>query len=78
MKLNEKKKEEIYPDILGIIGRWQEEREGVSLPQGALQRCCAEGCLSSVAYTNVKRGGKLFESLGTKFSAGNTSFSRAV
>lgn len=46
-----------YPDILGIIGRQQEEREGVSLPQGAPLRRSAEawqGCLFSVVYINLK------------------------
>lgn len=46
-----------YPDILGIIGRWQEDRKGVSLPQGAALHRCAEawqGCLFSVVYINLK------------------------
>lgn len=46
-----------YLDILGVIGRWQEEREGVSLPRGALLHCCAEAwqaCLFSVVHINLK------------------------
>lgn len=46
-----------YTDILGIIGQRQEEREGVSLPRGALLCCCAEawqGWLFSVVYMNLK------------------------
>lgn len=53
-KLNEKVR---YPDILCAIGRWQEERGGVSLPQGEALHCCAEawrGCLFPVVYIFLK------------------------
>lgn len=66
MKLNEKVR---YPDILGIIGRQQEEREGVSLPQGVPLRHSAEawqGCRFSVVYINLK--GKDYLNLWGQYS----------